>query len=94
MNAHGNHVSEKSVSSAIINCRSIVSGFAHLDIKPENCLRTKFGLTKLSDFGLSCYVKTDLKHLFPNKQNFKASLSLPLRTKNGIRCAGTPLYSP
>jgi serine/threonine protein kinase len=80
------------ISEAIINCRSIVPGFAHLDIKPENCLRTKFGLTKLSDFGLSCYVNTDLKTLFPKKQNFDTSLSLPLRTKNGIRCAGTPLY--
>jgi serine/threonine-protein kinase len=38
------------ISSAIMNCRSVIPGFAHLDIKPENCLRTECGLTKLSDF--------------------------------------------
>jgi serine/threonine protein kinase len=80
------------ISSAIINCCSAIPAFSHLDIKPENCLRTKCGLTKLSDFGTSCYVKSGLKGIFANKQNIDVSLSLPLRTNNGIRCAGTPLY--
>ena len=80
------------ISSAIINCSSLISGFSHLDLKPENCLRTEFGLTKLSDFGLSCYVKSGIQRIFPNEQSIDLSLSLPIKTSHGIRCAGTPLY--
>lgn len=80
------------VSSAIINCCSVIPSFCHLDIKPENCLRTQCGLTKLSDFGISCYANSGLKKTFSNKQDRAFSLSLPIRTNSGIRCAGTPLY--
>jgi len=80
------------ISSAIINCNSKVSDFSHLDIKPENCLRTRYGLTKLTDFGTSCYLKTDLKELYGNKTELKIDFSLPIQTNVGIRCVGTPLY--
>ncbi|GEM_PF-5601753 len=80
------------ISSAIINCNSLIPGFSHLDLKPENCLRTDFGLTKLSDFGLSCYVKSGVQRIFQNEQSIDSSLSLPIKTSHGIRCAGTPLY--
>jgi serine/threonine protein kinase len=80
------------ISSAIINCSSLMPGFSHLDLKPENCLRTEFGLTKLTDFGLSCYVKSGVQKIFQNDQSVDSSLSLPIKTSHGIRCAGTPLY--
>jgi len=45
------------IVSALKQSNETVKGFSHLDIKPENCLITKFKLTKLTDFGIASFNK-------------------------------------
>lgn len=37
----------------MVHAQNMISGFAHLDIKPENCLLTEDNILKLTDFSLS-----------------------------------------
>ena len=80
------------IAAAISNCRTNLPGYCHLDIKPENCLRTELGLIKLTDFGLSCLATDATRPMPNNKGNLDLSLSIPVHTSYGIRCIGTPLY--
>lgn len=80
------------VSCALMNCSERLPGFCHLDIKPENCLRTHYGLTKLTDFGLASANRVDLSKESTSLINQSFLNSIFFRSKFGAFCAGTPLY--
>jgi serine/threonine protein kinase len=80
------------VSCALMNCLERLPGFCHLDIKPENCLRTQYGLTKLTDFGLASANRIDLSKGSVSFTNQGFLNSIFVRSKFGAFCAGTPPY--
>lgn len=80
------------VACALNNCRNILPGFCHLDIKPENCLRTNFGLTKLTDFGIASCNRVNLSHETFSMPISNPASSIYYRSKLGALCIGTPLY--
>ena len=80
------------VSCALKNCLERLPGFCHLDIKPDNCLRTRYGLTKLTDFGLASSNRVDLSRETTSMTNQSFLNSIYFRTKLGAICVGTPLY--
>ncbi len=80
------------LENALRACSAVVAGFAHLDIKPENCLRTEHGLTKLSDFGIAHVSTGDLRNILTDCSTADPAVSLLIKTHSGSLCLGTPLY--
>jgi tetratricopeptide (TPR) repeat protein len=74
---------------AMVHAQKKIPGFAHLDIKPENCLLTQDDILKVTDFSLS-------KALFETDPSFGGApptkISVPQKKKNVM---GTfPYMSP
>ncbi len=80
------------ISCALMSCLKTVPGFCHLDIKPQNCLRTRYGLTKLTDFGLALAKPVDLLEKSTSWAKQGTHKSMFVRSHDGAFCAGTPLY--
>ena len=78
------------IISSLKQCNKIVEGFCHLDLKPENCLITKYKLTKLTDFGIASFNKSNL--LDSSLKAFNANTSVLMTYKNESINIGTPLY--
>jgi hypothetical protein len=80
------------VGCGLMKCQEVLPGFSHLDIKPENCLRTTNGLTKLSDFGLTSICPRDLCARDGLSGNLDSLRTLQLRGSEGTLNIGTPMY--
>lgn len=80
------------ISTAIYNCNRILTTFSHNDIKPENCLRTTHGLTKLTDFGIAKTSNEDIRTLVTNEDDINPNQSLVFERNKTKRFCGTPLY--
>jgi len=80
------------IAASIWNCREVMPEFAHYDIKPENCLRTQHGLTKLTDFGIAAINVDDLSGISLDNMPSGASCIVNLNQTYGSVIVGTPLY--
>ena len=80
------------IASALLKCSQEMPGFAHLDIKPSNCLRTLHGLTKLSDFGLASNNVTNISNMGGTIKIRNGHNSLIMKSNEGHFNVGTPLY--
>ena len=80
------------IACALLKCSQEMPGFAHLDIKPSNCLRTFHGLSKLTDFGLASNNVTNISHTVSSLKTANGRNSLILRSNEGRFNVGTPLY--
>jgi len=80
------------IASALLKCSQEMPGFAHLDIKPSNCLRTLHGLSKLSDFGLASNNVTNIGSKGSTSGIVSGRNSLILKSNEGCFNVGTPLY--
>jgi serine/threonine protein kinase len=80
------------IASALLKCSQEMIGFAHLDIKPSNCLRTLHGLTKLSDFGLASNNITNISNIGGTIKIRNGHNSLIMKSNEGCFNVGTPLY--
>ncbi|MFH1371859.1 MAG: serine/threonine-protein kinase [Planctomycetota bacterium] len=80
------------IACALLKCNQEIPGFAHLDIKPSNCLITFHKLTKLSDFGLAT---NNLVNISDNSNTTKITNchnSMIIKSNKGRFIVGTPLY--
>jgi serine/threonine protein kinase len=80
------------IACALFKCNQEMPGFAHLDIKPSNCLRTLHGLSKLSDFGLASNNVTNISNQGSTLKILNGHNSLIMKSKEGRFNVGTPLY--
>jgi serine/threonine protein kinase len=80
------------IATSLSDCREEMHGFAHYDIKPENCLRTRYGLTKLTDFGISAINYDDLTKASTATMSSGGSCIINWNNSAGSILAGTPLY--
>ena len=80
------------IASALLKCSQEMPGFAHLDIKPSNCLMTFHGLTKLSDFGLASNNVMNITNKESALKIVNGHNSLILKSNKGCFNVGTPLY--
>jgi len=80
------------IGCGLVRCSQEMPGFAHLDVKPSNCLRTHYGLSKLSDFGLASNSVTDISSQGTTVRGLNGHNSLILKSNEGRFNVGTPLY--
>ena len=80
------------IACALLKCSQEMPSFAHLDIKPSNCLRTLHGLSKLSDFGLASNNVTNIGSKGSTSRIVSGRNSLILKSNEGCFNVGTPLY--
>jgi serine/threonine protein kinase len=80
------------IAASIWNCGEVMPKFAHYDIKPENCLRTRHGLTKLTDFGIAAINSSDLSNVSLDSMPNGGTCIVNLDNANGSVIVGTPLY--
>ncbi len=80
------------IACALLKCSQEIPGFAHLDIKPSNCLMTFHGLTKLSDFGLASNNVTNISNKGSKLKIGNGHNSLILKSNEEHFNVGTPLY--